>query len=155
MRQQRRLAISSQFPNFDFGCTLPVSHSMRRIFATIAFLLIGWTTVEPAALAALVSSSVPMCCRKGGKHHCSGSASDDDSTDGSIHLHPVAPVCPHRADALAPSAHFQFDAASEFRHQPLVTHSAVSTRDALGRLSPSSTLRFDRGPPQSSFSFAS
>jgi hypothetical protein len=128
---------------------------MRRIFATIAFLIIGWTTVEPAALAALVSSSVPICCRKGGKHHCTGSPSNDDTTDGSVHLHPVAPVCPHRADALAPSAHFQFYASSDFRYRPLVTHSAVSTRDALGLLSPSFTLRFDRGPPQSSLLMAS
>ena len=128
---------------------------MRRIFATIAFLLIAATTVDPASLAAMFSSSVPMCCRKGGKHHCTGSPSNDDTTDGSVHLHPVTPVCPHRTDALAPSAHFQFDASSDFRHRPLVIRSAVSTRDALGQLSPSSTLRFDRGPPQSSLSIAS
>jgi hypothetical protein len=126
---------------------------MRRILATIAFLLIGWTTVEPASLAALVSSSVPMCCRKGGKHHCTGSPSDDE-TDGTVHLHPVSQACPYRAPALAPSANVQFEGSSEFKHQPLVTYSAVSAREVQGPVSSVSIPRFDRGPPQFSFSLA-
>ena len=122
---------------------------MRRIFATIALLLIGWTTVEPASLAALVSSSVPMCCRKGGKHHRTGSPSDD-ATDGIARIHAVSPLCPHRGEALAGSAHFQFVALSEFA-QPLPRVCASLTAlDSSGSHLFAQRGVFDRGPPQSS-----
>jgi hypothetical protein len=127
---------------------------MRRIFATIALLLIGWTTVEPAALAALVSSSVPICCRKGGKHHCTGSPSDN-ATDGNVRLHAVSLVCPHRSQALAPSAHFQLQTPSPFEHQPLLVQSAISMRDTQAQFSVSFSQRFERGPPQYSLLIAS
>jgi hypothetical protein len=46
---------------------------MRRIVATIAFLLLGWTVVEPISFA-LAASTVPLCCQKNGKHHCTAVA---------------------------------------------------------------------------------
>ena len=121
---------------------------MRRLLATIALLLIGWTTVEPASLAALASSSVPMCCRKGGKHHCTGSPSDD-ATDGVVRLHGVAPVCPHRAQALAPSSHFQFEALSEFAASLPRVYASVSALDRSASHIFVARGVFDRGPPQS------
>ena len=127
---------------------------MRRIFATIAFLLIGWTTVEPASLAALVSSSVPLCCRKGGKHHCTGSA-DDDATDGNAHLHGVAPVCPHRAPALAASTHSQLEALSELAQPLPQVYASVCTVDSSASNVFVARGVFDRGPPQSVLFIAS
>jgi len=121
---------------------------MRRIFATIALLLIGWTTVEPASLASLVSSSVPLCCRKGGKHHCTGSA-DEDATDGTAHLHAVAPVCPHRAPALAASTHSQLEALSELAQPLPQVYASVYVADSSASHLFVARGVFDRGPPQS------
>jgi len=120
---------------------------MRRLLATIALLLIGWTTVEPASLAALTSSNVPMCCRKGGKHHCTGSPSDD-ATDGVVRLHAVAPVCPHRSQALAPTTHFQFETLSELRAPLARVYASVPALDPSASHAFVPRGVFDRGPPK-------
>ena len=121
---------------------------MRRIVAIIALLLIGWTTVEPASLAALVSSNVPMCCRKGGKHHCTGSPSADE-TDGVVRLHAVAPVCPHQSQALAPASHFQFEALSELGEPLSQVYASVPALNSSSSHAFVPRGVFDRGPPKS------
>jgi hypothetical protein len=138
---------------FQFKVYSCRAKTMRRILATIALLLIGSTTLEPASLAMLFSSSVPMCCRKGGQHHCTGSPLDP--VDGVARLHAVSPVCPHRGEALAASAHFQFVALSEFA-QPLPRVCASLTAlDSSGSHLFAQRGVFDRGPPQSSLPISS
>lgn len=120
---------------------------MRRVFATIALLLVGWTSVESASIALLASPTVLVCCSKAGKHHCTGSVREIPEDRGS-YLRGASPLCPHRALALIASTHFQFEPLSAFEQTVPQVYSTISPFVAINHRSFNSSELFDRGPPR-------
>jgi hypothetical protein len=125
--------------------TLP-PRAMRRIVAIIAFLLAGWTAVEPMLFAA-VPATVPVCCYKNGKHHCAGLVREN-SQDGEVYLRGALPPCPFRARTLLVARQFEFELPVSTYPQPL-TFSQLSSIDLAQYHALDSSVLFERGPPQS------
>ena len=119
---------------------------MRRVVAIIAFLLTGWTAVEPMSFAT-VPATAPTCCHKNGKHHCAGLV-QENSQDGESYLRGALPLCPFRARTLFLARQFEFELPVSTYPQSL-TFSQLSSIDLAQYHALNSTVLFERGPPQS------
>ena len=117
---------------------------MRRWIATFAFLLLGWTSVEPAAFA--FEARKPLCCQKNGKHHCAEMTQDAPDGGGS-NLRAFSPSCPHQSQILFASAHFQFAVNRSLFFAGLSSQRISFSSYLFSRGLLAASERFDRGPP--------
>lgn len=142
----RRRVVDLSDQNGDRMYHLTPKPPMRRLLATIGFLLLAWTIVEPISFA-FASSSVPLCCRKNGKHHCMAMSQEDAESRGPS-LRPILPTCPYRSRTLAVSSHVQLVPIPIVAPVSLQTQSASSSLAAPRPRSFQGSQLFDRGPPR-------
>jgi hypothetical protein len=121
--------------------------TMRRVVAILAFLLTGWTAVEPVWFAA-VPATAPVCCLKNGKHHCAGLIRESPQ-DGESYLRGALPPCPFRARNVLLARHFAFELPLSTYAQP--AFSPLSSIDVAPYHTLNASVLFERGPPAVSF----
>jgi hypothetical protein len=122
---------------------------MRRLVATLALLLVGFTSVEPASFG-LTTPNVPLCCQKNGKHHCAAMA--QTSSEGQHpNLRIASPSCSYRNQAARLSAPFQAALNIVSTFAELEPESRISAFDPVYRHSMGEDDSFERGPPHTLF----